>query len=179
MTADTVVFFSTAPDRLLTLLKSHLPKSLTLLRRLQTAARGIGTNPEARVLFITDNDHDVFAAAYADVNGQTFIFSSIETIDRHHDRSATQLAALLDALAGLRRETSSMPLASLSSDVRAVLELSGRLVARSSGLFGFWLLDVGCLPAVGEVLPGGMYWGRATMNDCVTVVSPSDIPRTP
>ncbi|PHH78974.1 hypothetical protein CDD80_5915 [Ophiocordyceps camponoti-rufipedis] len=166
-------------DRLLTLLTSHLPKSLTLLRRLQTAARGIGTNPGARVLFITDDDTGVFTAAYADVVGQTFIFSSIQTVDHDHDGSAAQLAALLDALARLARETSSMLLASLSSDVRAVLELSGRLVPRPSGLFELWLLDVGCLPAVGEVLPGGMCWGRATMDDCVAVVSRSDIPRTP
>ncbi|PFH59820.1 hypothetical protein XA68_11838 [Ophiocordyceps unilateralis] len=184
-----VAVSSAAPAHLLALLASHLPSSLTLLRRLQSAARGIGTSPGARVFFISDDDDDVFTAAYADVSpgadAQTFIFSTVQNTARAEDgsRNAAQLTALLGALARLSEDVdcrrTNFLLGSLHSDVRALLEPSGRLLPRPSGLYDKWLFDVSCLPPVEDRLPKGMHWGRATLDDCVTVVSRSNIPRTP
>ncbi|RDA90854.1 hypothetical protein CP533_1541 [Ophiocordyceps camponoti-saundersi (nom. inval.)] len=185
----TVDVFSTAPARLLDQLRQHLPLSLTVLRRLQSAAQGIGTSPNSQVLLISDDDGDEdgpFTTAYADFspapNGQTFIFSTVET--RPHDRARckAQLMALVDALAHHQQgqeSRKSILLASLHSEVRALLEPTGRLHPRPTGLHDKWLFDVTSLPAIEQGLPEGLHWGCATLADCETVVSRSDIPRTP
>ncbi|RDA86927.1 hypothetical protein CP532_1879 [Ophiocordyceps camponoti-leonardi (nom. inval.)] len=186
-----VAVFSTAPATLLDRLRRHLPASLTVLRRLQSAARDIGTSPNSHVLLVSDGDDDdddgPFTTAYADFSpspdGQTFIFSTMETRAAEEGRRCeAQLTALMEALTRIQRgqgSRKSIMLASLNSKVRALLEPTGRLRPRPTGLHDKWLFDVDRLPAVEQWLPEGLHWGSATLADCKTVVSRSNIPRTP
>ncbi|RCI16032.1 hypothetical protein L249_3043 [Ophiocordyceps polyrhachis-furcata BCC 54312] len=188
MTTPDVAVFSTAPARLLERLRRHLPASLTVLRRLQSARHGIAHSPDSQVLLVLDKDEDdgPFTAAYADFSpapdGQTFIFSTVETRAQDQSRCKAQLTALVDALAHLQQgqgSRKSILLANLNSEVGALLEPTGRLRPRPTGLHDKWLFDVTRLPTVEQRLPEGLHWGSASLADCETVVSRSNIPRTP
>ncbi|KAM4063531.1 acetyltransferase [Hirsutella rhossiliensis] len=206
MPTETAIF-SSVPDRVLELLTGYLPSSLSILRRLQFARRDAGTNPHARTIFTSDHgrlergspDPKIFVVAHVDLfynpNTQIFLYSSLESQNYEtgyaQDQSEHEalLATTVESLVRLRREGGSgeryprrLILGSLHSDVRAILERTGRihlLPSRGSGIYDKWLFQAQTLPRVGSQLPEDMHWGFATLSDCQMVVSRTHILRSP
>ena len=194
---------TSVPDGLFALLAERLPTALTILRRLQLAARQIASKPKARILFVTDSGSlgdgsakpRCFTAVYANfaaaTETQMFMYSTLEdkSVGDHtavdQAEHEAQLNSVVAALVGLRAELdpesvhpSSLILGSVHSDVRAILEKSGRVRARESGNYDKWLFRAEDLPQSEPQLPEGMHWDGATNADCRLVVSRTDIPRT-
>ncbi|POR36251.1 Uncharacterized protein TPAR_03544 [Tolypocladium paradoxum] len=195
--------FTSVPDALLALLAGRLPTSLTMLHRLQLAARETGSTPNARIIFVSDSASfgdgstkpKAFTAVYANFSiateTQMFMYSTLEdkslgdfTTDDQSEHEA-QLDGVMEVLIRLRTDIDSeslyptyLLLGSVHSDVRAILEKSGRVRPRPSGNYDKWLFRVEDLPQSEPPLPEGMHWDGATLSDCKLVVSRTDIPRT-
>ncbi|PHH84260.1 hypothetical protein CDD83_2237 [Cordyceps sp. RAO-2017] len=193
--------FTSPPAQLMGLLAERLPSSLTILRRLQFALRDESSPQHARIIVGSDRgalgpgptEPRSYTVAYADFSAgpdaQTVLYSTLEdgqaVGDGGRSEHEQQLACVVDELVRLRSEHGRgwrppprLLLGSLHADVRAILERTGRLQGRSSGIYDKWLFKVRDLPPAEERLPDGMYWGRATFADCRTVVARTDIPRT-
>jgi len=203
MRAHTQVFAS-APDGLIELLSARLPTSLTILRRLQFAARAAPPSPTGRVIFVSDREltpdeaapkPSKFTVLYGDFSDSTetqmFMYSTLEDkpLAEHtaEDRAEyeEQLRAVVDGLIHLRNEfdpeskyPTTLLLGSLHADVRAILEKTGRVLPRPTGAYDKWLFRVEDLPRAESPLPDGMHWDHASFSDCEIVVSRTDIPRT-
>ncbi|PNY29606.1 Uncharacterized protein TCAP_00476 [Tolypocladium capitatum] len=195
--------FTCVPDGLLALLTERLPTSLSILRRLQLAARDAGSAPNARIILVSDSGGlggrsakpRAFTVVYANFSVSTetqmFMYSTLEDKSRgaisDDDRSEheAQLDHVMEALIRLRTELdpesvypSCLLLGSVHSDVRAIIEKSGRVRPRPSGDYDKWLFRVEDLPQSESPLPEGMHWRGTTLADCELVVSRTDIPRT-
>lgn len=201
MPGETQVFTS-VPDALLALLTERLPTSLTILRRLQLAIRETGSTPNARILFVSDSgsledgaaNPKSFTVVYANYSvateTQMFMYSTLEdrsqgAVSDDRPEHEAQLDGVVEALVRLRTELdpesirpSCLLLGSVHSDVRAILERSGRVRPRPSGNYDKWLFRVEDLPRSEPPLPEGMHWDGATLSDCKLVVSRTDVPRT-
>ncbi|UNI18021.1 hypothetical protein JDV02_004321 [Purpureocillium takamizusanense] len=196
--------FATAPQGLIELLTAHLPTSLTILRRLQFAARS-KPSPTGRVLFVADQNltfdkaapsfPSKFTVMYSDFSVSTetqmFLYSTLEDKPpmtyTAEDRAVyeEQFLAIVDELIRLRNEfdpegtcPTAMLLGSVHADVCSILEKTGRVFPRPTGLYDKWLFRVEDLPRAESPLPQGMHWGHASYSDCEIVVSRTDIPRT-
>ncbi|KAK2593445.1 hypothetical protein QQS21_008862 [Conoideocrella luteorostrata] len=186
--------FTSVPPELLELLTSHLPTSLTLLRRLQFAAFKNFITPDARIVFSSDtgkiDESPHFAVAYADFSTrpdtQMIMYSSLEHATESSDPTHEEhIVNIVQELVRLRREhygelehERSLVLGSLHSEVYKVLAKTGRITPRLTGAYDKWLFKRGDVPEPGEA-PEGMYWGTASLEDCRLVTSRTDIPRPP
>lgn len=188
--------FNAAPGLVLELLNARLPTSLPLLRRLQFSQLPEGTTSNARIVFVSDSADlrddppEAFTVAYLDFSfgpdTQSWMYSTLE------DPSSTsaeavyddQLAVLINEIIRLKKEygkplvyPDSLLVGTLHSHVRQLLERSGRAKPRATGNYDKWLFRFENLPSAEEVLPEGMYWDKASLEDCQIVVSRSDLPR--
>ncbi|KAJ6438852.1 transmembrane alpha-helix domain-containing protein [Purpureocillium lavendulum] len=201
--ADATAIFTSVPERLIELLTEHLPTSLTILRRLQFAARA-APSPTARVVFVADRDLPAseaspkpskFTVVYGDytnsADAQSFVYSTLEdkptTTYPATERAEyeEQLLAVVKEMTGLRNGfdpeceyPTTVLVGSLHADVRAILEKTGRVHPRPTGAYDKWLFRVEDLPQAESPLPDGMHWDHASLSDCQVVVSRTDIPRT-
>jgi hypothetical protein len=190
-------------DSLDSLLQTRLPYSLPLLRRIQQArARGLLT-PQARVVFVSENDIATsasrtgdeavkFTATYVDVSfgpeTQMWLFSTLEaedpsTIDE--DLYKSHLDAIVASISSLARSYgrpltygSAVLLGSLHTSVRKLL--ADKIEGRATGFYDKWLFRGEDLPeADGGELEEGMAWDVPGESDLQLAVSRTDIPRTP
>ncbi|KND88583.1 hypothetical protein TOPH_06681 [Tolypocladium ophioglossoides CBS 100239] len=194
---------TSVPDGLLALLTERLPSSLTILRRLQLATRETGSAPHARIIVASDSGRledgsakpRAFTVVYVNCSAapetQMFMYSTLEDKSQgaisDDDRSehGAQLDSVMEVLIRLRTEfdlesisPNCLLLGGLHSDVRAILEKSGRVRPRPSGYYDKWLFRVEGLPQSELPLPEGMHWDGATLADCMLVVSRTHLPRT-
>ncbi|UZP34674.1 hypothetical protein NXS19_002490 [Fusarium pseudograminearum] len=197
--ADFVEVYSTIPTELLTLLSSHLPYSLPLLRRLQFTKFEGGLRETAKVIFVPDskiNDGDSpkkFTAMYVDVGGgpdtQAWIYSTYEHPDQATTRDTTVYQEQLDRIVqesikiakDYGRELvygDAVLLGTLHDSVRELLYKTGRVEPRETGAYDKWLFKYEDIPKDEVKLPEGMKWGTATEDDCRIAISRTDIPRT-
>ncbi|KPM43312.1 hypothetical protein AK830_g3248 [Neonectria ditissima] len=193
--------YSTCPDGLLQLLTGHLPFSLPLLRRLQYTKYSHGITPTARIIFVSDTGEvsggfprpERFTACYVDVgsdhNTQMWLYSTLEDQDQvgaDDDKFyEQQLRALVDEIIHIAKDygrelvySDAVLIGTLHSSVRNILERTGRVTGRKTGLYDKWLFKVEDIPDSGSPLPEGIYWDEATLADCKLAISRSDIPRT-
>lgn len=96
-----------------------------------------------------------------------------------------QLQAMVCELILMRKQAdpegkypTALLLGSLHAEMRAILQKTGRVVPRPTGLYDKWLFRVEHLPRAELLLSEGMRWDHATFSDCEVVVSRTDIPRT-
>lgn len=193
--------YSVVPERLLDLLSSHLPFSLSLLRRLQFTKLNGRISETARVILVSDCDEldsakspTKFTAAYVDVGGgrdtQMWLYSTLQDHRNASDAEAAgvceeQLNCLVNEITKIRKAYTgeltypgSVLLGSLHSSVRALLEKTGRVQPRATGNYDKWLFRSENIPTSGDELPAGMHWAAANVRDCHVVIARTDIPRT-
>ncbi|KAH7323027.1 hypothetical protein B0I35DRAFT_426951 [Stachybotrys elegans] len=185
--------FATVPDWLLAQLSNHLPYSLPLLRRLQFTKLPRGTSEHARIVLVSDDTSTCFTVAYVDPAGgpdtHMWLYSTLEDKPLQHAEKAhytQQLEATIQALVAIYkdygRETSypgCVLLGTVHSEVRALLEPTGRVIPRAVGGYDKWLFKTEDLPRTEVALPEGMYWDRASLEDCRVVASRTNLPRPP
>ncbi|KAH7013196.1 hypothetical protein EDB80DRAFT_709472 [Ilyonectria destructans] len=193
--------YRAVPDGLLQLVTSHLPFSLPLLRRLQYTSFKNGLTPTSRIILVSDTGEigdelplpKRFTVAYVDVgsnhNTQMWLYSTLED---QKELSADddlfyeqQLRGLVDEIIFIAKEyggklahSNAVLIGTLNSSVRAILERTGRVIPRTSGLYDKWLFRFEDIPDNQSPLPDGMHWATATLDDCKVAISRSDIPRT-
>ncbi|KAH8667264.1 hypothetical protein BGZ61DRAFT_461450 [Ilyonectria robusta] len=193
--------YRAVPDGLLQLVTSHLPFSLPLLRRLQYTSFKHGLTPTSRIILVSDTGEigdelpppTRFTVAYVDVgsdhNTQMWLYSTLED---QKELSADddlfyeqQLRGLVDEIIFIDKEyggklahSNAVLIGTLNSSVRAILERTGRVIGRKSGIYDKWLFRVEDVPENHSPLPDGMHWATATLDDCKVAISRSDIPRT-
>jgi hypothetical protein len=192
--------FDSPPEQLLELLASHLPASLTILRRLQFALYRNFSTPDARIIFSSNTGHlgtespgpQSFAVVYAEFSTgpdtQMVMYSSMEhgkVNDAEMPQHETHIMNVVQELIRLRKAYggklvygNSLLLGSLHSDVRNVLVKNRRITARPTGDYDKWLFNMQHVPEPKEA-PEGMHWGKASLEDCRLVASRTDIPRPP
>lgn len=182
------------PGELLDRLKTRLPSSVTVLRRLQFAKYNGAMTPATRIISVVNSsDTSKFTAAYVDfVRGpdtQMFLYSTLEdetSPDANVDDAyREQFQALVGEVDRLVADHGKLPwyphgvlLGSLHTRVRRLLEAMNRVEGRPTGYYDKWLFRAEDIPAVDDELPEGMSWDTATLDDCKVVVSRTDIPRT-
>lgn len=201
--------FTTVPEELISLLAAELPYSLPLFRRLQFTHVDGGTTSDSRTIFVSETGNPcdasgdpsaAFTVAFlgppSESNTHVWVYSTLENKKKHHsggyelnsrdEEYEQQLAALIgemNRLYSLNNPEAVYPaqllLGSVNSDTRAIMERFGCIRPRPTGFYDKWLLRVEDLPLKNEVLPEGMHWDRATLDDCVVVMSRTDIPRSP
>lgn len=198
---------SSSLDSLDALLQTRLPYSLPLLRRIQQArARGLLT-PQARVVFVSENDIATsaahagdesvkFTATYVDVSfgpeTQMWLFSTLEADEDEANSAAadedlyrSHLDAIISSISGLARIYGqpltyghAVLLGSLHTSIRKLL--GDKISGRATGFYDKWLFRGEDLPeADGGDLEGGMVWDVPGESDLELAVSRTDIPRTP
>ncbi|KAI5459422.1 hypothetical protein BGZ63DRAFT_391006 [Mariannaea sp. PMI_226] len=196
-----VFTYDDVPKDVVKLLQSHLPFSLPLLRRVQYTKFPGGSTPAARVVLVCDAQEasngllalTKFTTAFVDVGGgrdtQMWFYSTLEDQTQLDSDEAVQYEEQLDALVkriiGVTQEygrelvyPGGVLLGSLHSSVRAIMEKSGRVIPRPTGIYDKWLFRVDEVPDIEDQLPQGMYWDAPTVDDCKIVLSRTDIPRT-
>ncbi|KAK7418803.1 hypothetical protein QQZ08_011126 [Neonectria magnoliae] len=96
-----------------------------------------------------------------------------------------QLKALVDEVIRIAKEygrelvhSGAVLVGTLHTSVRNILERTGRVTGRATGLYDKWLFRVEDIPENGSPLPDGLHWATATLADCKLAISRSDIPRT-
>ena len=191
--------FKTAPDQLLRLLTSHLPASLTILRRLQFAAYRKLAKPDALVIVSSDNGsledelkstHE-FAVAYVELLGgpdtQMYLYSSLERDATKSEQPLNEehVMNIVHHVVQRRKDCTkelvygnSILLGSVHSEVRKILVRNKRMTERPSGDYDKWLFRAKDLPDPGAI-PEGTHWGKASLEDCRLVTSRTSIPRPP
>lgn len=147
-----------------------------------------------------------FTAAYVDVSGgpdtQMWLFSTLETeleesISSVEGEYVTQLRLLTEEIVHLAKAygkdlvyPGNLLLGTLHSRVKGLLERTGRVTPRETGIYDKWLFGTEDLPTYSSssggaaaeedsVLGEGMKWDTATDADLDIVISRTDIPRTP
>ncbi|KAM0237148.1 hypothetical protein ACHAPO_004493 [Fusarium lateritium] len=197
--ADFIEVYSTVPAELLTLLNNKLPYTLPLLRRLQLTNFEGGLRETARIILAADSKlydeepPERFTAMYVDVGGgpdtQAWIYSSYEHPDQATTSDTTIYEKQLDKIVhesikiakDYGRELvygDAVLLGTLHDSVRELLYKTGRVEPRETGAYDKWLFKYEDIPKNEVELPEGMKWGTATEDDCRTVISRTDIPRT-
>ncbi|KFA53267.1 hypothetical protein S40293_04719 [Stachybotrys chartarum IBT 40293] len=193
--------FRDIPDGLVSLVSSHLPYSIPLLRRLQFAKFHGATTEHARVVFAShspwpqdaSDPPSSFSVSYVDVSGgpetQMWLYSTMENGTAGgsvRTDSEEQLNAIVQEIVQLKIEfgrecvyPGHVLLGTLHSGVRAVLEKSGRIYPRDTGDYDKWLFKIEELPTAETPLPEDMVWGVASLQDCEVVVSRTNLPRKP
>ena len=200
--ASEVFTYEKIPSGLLDLLSVHLPFSLPLLRRLQSAKSWGSTDPSARLLFASSAgkppcDVDIvegihFAAAYLDPGAgpetQMWIYSTLEDGGLSPEDAGTasqQVSHVVNHARNLGKEykgelafPGGILIGSIHSSVSEALENAGICFEwRSEFGYDKWLFRVEDLPPLPSNLPDGMHWSTATRDDCLLAISRNDLPR--
>jgi hypothetical protein len=193
--------FHNVPEDLLKSLRAHLPFSLPVLRRLQYASFPGGWTSTSRVVLVHDSSEGdngrgaltKFTVAYVDVGGgpdtQMWLYSTLEDHEQLTEDESSFYEKQLDSLIEETIQITQVYgrelvypggilLGSLNSSVRSLLEKTGRVHPRATGIYDKWLFRVEDVPENGTQLPDGAYWDSANEDDCKLVISRTDIPRT-
>ncbi|KAL6854789.1 hypothetical protein ACO1O0_005916 [Amphichorda felina] len=192
---------TSVPDELEALLKAHIPTSLPVLRRVQSAKYEKRMSSGARIVLVsedaaTDSQPEKFTVAFVDYAGgpdtQMWLYSTLEDDDDGDGDKASdkvyreQLEVLVRELVRLNleygKETAypgTMLLGTLNTRVRRILEGMNRIQPRPTDYYNKWLFRAEALPQRDGELPEGMTWDTATLADCEVVAARTDIPRTP
>ncbi|KAJ6788943.1 hypothetical protein PWT90_05195 [Aphanocladium album] len=201
--------FIVPPEGLEKLLLTHLPTSLTLLRKVQYLQRKTTAAAKfPQILFVSDgasigdgdealSNASSFTVAYINTtiaqSTSMYLYSTLQDSEAEPESSAVveterQLEVLLQRLVKLRKDMEedmkielppSVVLGSLHSRIRGLWEKTGRISPRPTGLYDKWIFEVNRVPQLDETLPDGMVWGNGTLEDCRVVASRTDIPRPP
>ncbi|TEA19006.1 hypothetical protein C8034_v009465 [Colletotrichum sidae] len=189
------VIHTTVPPELISLLESHLPNSLPLLRRLQFTRFPGGQRPTARIIVAApplSSSPANFAAAYLDfgsgIETSLFLFSTLETGSKTpEDKNVceAQIVAIIDAVKQVNKEQTenrgypgAVLVGTLATVVRGVLFDKGvKVQPRADYEYEKWLFKVDEVPAFDVTLPDGARWETANEHDCEVVVSRTHIPR--
>jgi hypothetical protein len=174
---------------------------LVLLRVLQHSSKFDGAHTaDTRIIFTSPNgrlSHETaldaaFTVTYIDMGGgpdtQMYIYSSWEDDAAALDEMEYQkeLKDTTHAILKIRKEfqgelsyPGSVLLVSLHSQTRSLLEKSGRIQPRATGLYDKWLFRIEELPNKDTPLPEGMHWDDATLDNCKLAVLRNNLPRPP
>lgn len=208
MSEPIVASYTQPTPQLLSLLSSHLPQSLPLLRCLQFTQFPGGITEHGRILYTAAptppdaaSTDAVFAAAYVDLSRapetEVWLYSSLERSPALLSAAQTEeaggcLLALLGAIRELRDEYDAsqavkrtqgpVMFGTLSEPVRLFL-LGRGCVFTYSTAWDKWVFRLDGLPdvvgRVEEVMEReGMRWGKVLREDTALVISRSKIPRT-
>ncbi|KAI9150227.1 hypothetical protein HJFPF1_09984 [Paramyrothecium foliicola] len=173
-----------------------------LLRVLQHIVKFEGAHTEdTRIIFTSPQGQledelpptASFTVAHIDLGGgpntQMHIYSTWEDDaagDKDEAEYEQQLNDMTDAVVRLRSEfkgqlsyPGSVLLGTLHSGTRQLLEQSGRVKPRATGVYDKWLFRLEDLPSHDQPLPEGMQWASATLQDCELAVARNNLPRPP
>ncbi|QUC21374.1 uncharacterized protein UV8b_05617 [Ustilaginoidea virens] len=197
--ASNIETFTSVPHDLLDLLTAHLPYSLTLLRRLQSAAYKNLTKSDARVILSPvraavmhgSSRLQHFCVAYAEFSAgpetQMFMYSSMEpeSADVKDPAHEENIMSVVGGLVRLRKEYDGrlvyghgLLLGSLHSRVCKILIKHRRVEMRPTGNYEKFLFRMENVPEPREI-PKEMHWGKASLEDCGLVASRAAVPRLP
>jgi hypothetical protein len=187
------------PSTVISLLESHLPYSLPLLRRLQFMSLPGGRSGDSHVLASFGNDasrrKDGFTAAFLDFSRgpetETWIYSSLEnpdSADEFESQAEGQIIQLFQRVKSLekvycwgagvevKRETPGVVLVgTVHEKVLSILQEKKLVKNFTNPHFKFVFMQEN-LPAQRD-LPDGMEWGVVRVEDLALVLSRTEIPR--